>query len=120
MAQVTRSQVIAYILALHFLSKQAHRGVRYALGGQTCAPLCTFGASGDKFSMNYLEVHKSMQQNKLLNSITFRDACQVVYVQTGSLKVKISGEDHLLQTGDSAYVPPGAAFSIQPASHFAR
>lgn len=70
--------------------------------------------------MNYLEVHKSTQQNKLFNSITFKDACQVIYVQTGSMKVRISGEEHLLQTGDSAYVPPGAPFSIQPARQFAR
>lgn len=70
--------------------------------------------------MNYLEVHKSTQHNKLFNSVTFKDACQCIYVQTGSLKVSIAGEEYLLQTGDSAYVPPGAAFSIQPGGNFAR
>lgn len=99
---------------------QAHRGPRFALGGQTCAPICSFGSTGSKFSMNYLEVHKDTQKNSIFTSMTFKEACQVIYVQTGSMNVEIDGKDHLLHTGDSAYVPPGASFSVQPARKFAR
>jgi mannose-6-phosphate isomerase-like protein (cupin superfamily) len=70
--------------------------------------------------MNYLEVHRSTQDKAVFKSITFKDACQVFYVQSGSMKVTISGEEHLLQTGDSAYVPPGAPFTVEPARQFAR
>lgn len=70
--------------------------------------------------MAFLEIHQSTQKNKIYNSITFKDACQVLYVQTGSMKVTIDKEEHLLQTGDSAYVPPGAAFTVAPSRQFAR
>lgn len=70
--------------------------------------------------MSFLEVHRSTQKNELFKSITFKEACQVIYVQTGSMKVTIGGEEHVLQTGDSAYVPPGSPFRILPGGAFAR
>jgi hypothetical protein len=99
---------------------KAHRGPRYALGGQTCAPLCLSGATEGKFSISYLEAHKSLEHPAGLSTIRLGDGCLVVFAQTGAWSLSVNGSESTLQTGDSAYIPPNAAYSLLPKSKFAR
>ena len=98
---------------------KAHVGPRYALGGQTLAPMCYASTSLDKFSISTLEGSSSISHPSELSTLK-APRTLIAVSNVGSWQVTVDGKAETIRAGDSIHIPAGATFSFAATSRLAR
>jgi quercetin 2,3-dioxygenase len=95
---------------------RAGAGPRHLLGGALVTSLCTAAETGGQLNMFTLELPRGAGVPGHVHERT----TEGLYILEGSLRVWLDDQEHVLQQGDYASIPPGASHRWEGAAFFTK